>query len=186
MGPSDKGESRYKDAVAPFEKAVELALNEAGPHYALAAAYANFGRYQESSGTIDDFASPEAPTQAAVYELAVTQLYLNDNQAAVESLNRAMSLPSPRSTPGYELLMYRGIAYDRLGMRDAAHRDYVMGRQKAIEDFARRPNNGPIESEIGYFDAALGDSAPEPNSNGGCGPGAFARRQHPVARGADV
>jgi serine/threonine protein kinase len=148
--------SQYNQAAKYYEKAVELAPNEPAPRYTLAIAYANSGRYQEAQAQLTISIAVRA-TRAAVNQLAMTQLYLSQNQAAIESLNRAMNLPAA-GTPEYALLMYRGIAYDRLGMREAARSDYAAGRQKALEDFTRQPNNGPVEAAVAYLDAALGDA----------------------------
>jgi serine/threonine protein kinase len=150
--------SQHSEAVKHLERAVQLAPNESGPHYALGLVYTYLGRYAEAETQLS-MSIARRPTRAAMYDLAINQLYLGENRDAAGSITRALNMPSPRGTPEYDLLMYRGIAYDSLALRDAARRDYMKGRGEAVEDFARRPNNGKIQATIAYFDAALGDDA---------------------------
>jgi tetratricopeptide (TPR) repeat protein len=161
-------EGLYNLAEAEYQRAIELDPNNGDAHRRLAMTYdADHQRDRAEVEYKEAIAKEQAqlaisialkPTQTAMYELAMTQLYLSENQAAAESLTRALGLPSTLGTPKYDLFLYRGIAYDRLGMREAARRDFTEGRAEAVEDFARHPNSGPIEAAIAYFDATLEDA----------------------------
>jgi serine/threonine protein kinase/tetratricopeptide (TPR) repeat protein len=147
--------SKFSDAVKPWETAVKLAPAEPVLHYGLGGIYMDLGKFPEAQSELWKSLS-QRKMGLAYQALGMTQMYLENDQAAVDFFQKAIDLDAAGGMP-YVSLMYKGIAYHNLHMTDLEKETNEKGLQAAVQ--ARHGNDSSVEVVVGFFDACMGNTS---------------------------
>lgn len=142
----------YAEAVKQFQKTVELAPDEPYPHFALASAYQNLGRFGEAEQELRLSIGLHL-TQEALQTLGQVLMYEGREREAAVYLQRALNL-DPQQCLAW---LYLATAYRRMNLPADEERANRRGLEVAEREMARNPRSGDMRSYLAYLCARLGN-----------------------------
>jgi protein O-GlcNAc transferase len=151
LGYTEGVRGRFDAAVAPLERAVELAQDDAECRYYLAKAYASAGRRSEAVRELQETLARAPEHGGAHLDLGLNLQALGDIDAAVPHLEQAVRL-APQSAQAHSAL---GMALRETQRLEAAEEALRSACRIDPGDATARLNLGLVLKRRGHWDAAI-------------------------------
>jgi len=145
--------SQYEQAIADFDRAIQLDPQDAKAYSNRGAAYADLGQYEQAIADFDQ-AIQINPQYAEVYtNRGAAYAGLGQYEQAITDYDRAIQLD-----PQYAEAYYnRGVAYADLSRYEQAIADYDRAIQINPQDAEAYYNRGVAHYKLGQYEEAIAD-----------------------------
>jgi Flp pilus assembly protein TadD len=144
----------YANALPYFLKMVDLAPDEAVPHYTLGSTYFSLGRLSEAESELR-LAIRLGETADELHNLGIVLIEERKYPEAVASILRALSLAPEQSIWRMNL----GTAYRLMNRKPESEQAYRRALELAGQEMARDPRDGRTRSHLAFICARLGDAS---------------------------
>jgi tetratricopeptide (TPR) repeat protein len=150
LGIVYRAQGRYEEAIAAFQRAIDLDPEDAAPHNGLGNVYADLGRYEEAIAAFQRAIDLDPEDAYPRNGLGTVYYQQGRYEEAIAAYQRAIDLDPEYASPHNGL----GNVYDDLGR----HEEAIAAYQRAIEldpEFAYPHNGlGNVYHDLGRYEEA--------------------------------
>jgi tetratricopeptide (TPR) repeat protein len=144
---------QHNDAIAAFDKTLELNPRFAEAYNNRGSAYSALGNYKQAIRDFDKSIELNPQDASVYYNRGTAYSLLGDHQQAIQDHNKTIEL-NPQSAAAYS---NRGLAYSALGDKQMAIKDYDKAIELNPQDAIAYYNRGNVNSALGNYQLAMQD-----------------------------